>query len=102
MPRPPMVILEHLWTAVAAVAKSKSFAYVTNDAFVDVALISNVAVAVRASWVDQLDKIKTTAMPPGPNSSHKTIRIGAPIMSPCANAIGSVVLFSYNIHSNFL
>ena len=52
MPRSPMVILEYLWTAVTAVTKSKSFAYVTNDTFVDVALIPHIAVAVRASWID--------------------------------------------------
>ena len=97
-----MVILKNLRAAVTAVTKCKSLTYVAHYAFVDVALISDVAVAITTSWVDQLNEVKPTAMSPGPDSSYEAIRISASIMSPCADAIRGVVLLSCNIHSNLL
>jgi hypothetical protein len=95
-----VMILKNLRAAVATMTKRETLANMTNDAIVDVALISNVFVAIEATRIDKLHKIKPTTMSPGPYPPHKTISIAVLIISPRTDVIGSAMFFSCDIRSN--
>ena len=97
-----VVILKNLRAAVAAMTKSETLANMTNNAAVDVALISNVFVAIEATRIDKLDKIKPPTMSPGPYPPHKTISIAVLIISPRTDVIGSAMFFPCYIRSYLL